>query len=627
MMDKRSTLVLLAGLFFSEARVAPRHSWKVSPRVANSTNYDFVIAGGGISGLIVADRLTEDPNINVLVIEAGPLDAGEPGILVPGSWDPSPYVWPDLATEPLTALNNRAPSVICARVVGGGSTINAMNWLRGTKVDYDDWEALGNEGWGWDDLLPFFMKSENFTAPDPEYAARANITWDDSVRGHVGPLQYSYSNYFYPASENWWNAAQSIGIEPVLDPNAGTNSGSFYLSTVLDAQNQTRCDARVAHYDRVIGSRPNYHLMTETTVARVLFDGTKAIGVEYLPTAGGSIQTVYASKEVIVAAGALHTPQVLQLSGVGPKSLLNSLNISVVADLPGVGTNLQDQGTLNVPYNLTSPMFPDSDSLSTNATYNAEQLANYNAHVSSAYTIVKGLSTTFTSLALTDATDSYQDIVAAAEAEDYEQYLPADTDSTVLAGYKAQREIILQQFQNPNISIGVLYWGTTTLAQIFQLKPLSRGTVKINSTNPLANPVIDYRTATDPVDFNVIIAFLRKLRELMAAPDMQALGPVEAAPLGAHVQDDEDIIEVMRENLVISNEHQCCSAPMMPLNMGGVIDANHKVYGTTNLRTADISFVPISVSGGPTPTMYAAGEKLADIIKREYSLAEYANSH
>ncbi|KAI1504046.1 hypothetical protein F5X99DRAFT_68356 [Biscogniauxia marginata] len=623
MIDKRSVLALLAGLLLSEARVAPLYSSRVSSRVANSTNYDFVIAGGGISGLIVADRLTEDPNINVLVIEAGPLDAGEPGILVPGNWDPTPYFWPDLTTEPLTALNNRVSDVICARVVGGGSTINAMNWLRGTRVDYDDWESLGNDGWGWDGLLPFFIKSENFTAPDPEYAARANITWDDSVRGHDGPLQYSYSNYFYPASENWWNAAQSIGIPPVRDPNGGVNTGSFYLSTVLDAENQTRCDARVAHYDRVIESRPNYHLLTETTVSRILFDGTKAIGVEYLPSAGGSIQTAYASKEVVVAAGALHTPQVLQLSGVGPKSLLNSLNIPVVVDLPGVGTNLQDQGTLNVPYNLTNPILPNSDSMENNETYNAEQLANYNAHLPSAYTIVRGLSTTFTSLALTDATDSFLDIVAAAEAEDYEQYLPANTDPTVLAGYKAQRDIILQQFQNPNISIGVLYWGTSTLAQIFQLKPLSRGTVNINSTDPLANPIIDYRTATDPVDFTVIIAFLRKLRELMAAPDMQALGPIEADPLGAHVQSDEDIIAVMRENLVISNQHQCCTAPMLPRNLGGVVDPNHKVYGTTNLRTADISYVPISVSGGPTTTMYASGEKLADIIKREYHLAEY----
>ncbi|KAI5922017.1 hypothetical protein F4810DRAFT_721762 [Camillea tinctor] len=587
MMDKRSTHALLTGLLFSEAHVASLHSWKVSPRIANATKYDFVVAGGGISGLIVADRLTEDPKINVLVIEAGPLDAGEPGII--------------------SAC--RAPSVICARVVGGGSTINAMNWLRGTKVDYDDWQSLGNEGWGWDGLLPFFKKSENFTAPDPEFAVRAKITWDDFVRGHDGLLQYSYSNHFYPLSENWWNDAQSIGIEPVHDPSTGTNSGSYFLSTVLDAENQTRCDVRISHYDRVIGSRPNYHLMTETTVARVLFDGTKAIGVEYLPTAGGDVQTVHASKEDIVAAGAPHTPQVLQLSGVGPKSLLNSLNISVIVDLPDVGTNLQDQGTLNVPYNLTSPMFPDSDSLTDNATYNAEQLGNYNAHPPSAYTIVKGLSTTFTSLSLSDAIDSYKDIVAAAEAEDYEQYLPANTDPAVLAGYKAQREIIIQQFQNPNISIGVIYW------------------VNINSPNPLANPVIDYRTATDPVVFNVIITFLRKLRELMAAPDMQLLGPVEATPLGAHIQDDEDIIEVMRETLVISNEHQCCSAPMMPRNLGDVIDANHKVYRTTNLRTADISFIPVSISGGPTATMYAAGEKLADIIKREYNLAEYANSH
>lgn len=143
-------------------------------------------------------------------------------------------------------------------------------------------------------------------------------------------------------------------MEPRHDPNGGVNPGIFWLPTVLNAENQTRCDARIAHYDRVIATRANYHVLPSNTVAKVLFNETRAIGVEYLPTAGGNLSTVYASKEVILAAGALHTPQILQLSGVGPKALLDSLSIPVVSDLPGVGSNLQDQSTLNVPYNSES---------------------------------------------------------------------------------------------------------------------------------------------------------------------------------------------------------------------------------------------------------------------------------
>ena len=134
--------------------------------------------------------------------------------------------------------------------------------------------------------------------------------------------------------------------------------GLYWVPTVLNATNQTRCDARIAHYDRVIATRPNYHLLVDYTVAKILFKGKQAIGVQYLPTAGGNVSTVYASKEVILAAGALHTPQILQLSGVGPKPLLDSLKIPVVSDLPGVGSNMQDQASLEAPYNCKLFRFP-----------------------------------------------------------------------------------------------------------------------------------------------------------------------------------------------------------------------------------------------------------------------------
>jgi choline dehydrogenase len=134
------------------------------------------------------------------------------------------------------------------------------------------------------------------------------------------------------------------------DPNAGVNPGLFWYPHVRNVTTQTRCDARVAHYDRVIATRPNYHVLVNNTVARVIFEGTRATGVEYIPSAGGNLSTVYASKEVIVTAGAFHTPQILQLSGVGPKKLLESLQIPVISDLPGVGSNLQDQSSLNVEY-------------------------------------------------------------------------------------------------------------------------------------------------------------------------------------------------------------------------------------------------------------------------------------
>jgi choline dehydrogenase-like flavoprotein len=193
-------------------------------------------------------------------------------------------------------------------------------------------------------------QGENFTAPDPAFAAASNISWDDSIRGHGGPLQYSYSNYNYPGSGHWWSASLSANLKPARDPSSGANTGLFWVPTVLDVKTQTRCSARTAHYDPV-KARPNYQVLAEHQVAKILFKGTRATGVQYLGSSGGNSSTVFASKEVILAAGAIHTPQILQLSGVGPKKVLKSLGIPVVVNLPGVGTNFQDHASIVVQYN------------------------------------------------------------------------------------------------------------------------------------------------------------------------------------------------------------------------------------------------------------------------------------
>ena len=172
----------------------------------------------------------------------------------------------------------------------------------------------------------------------------------------VGSMSFNGSeadNSLIIGSANWWNAAKSIGFPVVNDPEAGNNLGIFWIPNVLDATTSTRSDARINHYDRVQGSRPNYQILASTTVSRVLFNGTRAIGVEHLPSVGGDTTQVYATKEVILAAGGIHTPQVLQLSGIGPQTLLNDLGIAVVQDLPGVGQNLQDQTTLTINWNCT----------------------------------------------------------------------------------------------------------------------------------------------------------------------------------------------------------------------------------------------------------------------------------
>lgn len=246
-----------------------------------------------------------------------------------------------------------------------------------------------------------------------------------------------------------------------------------------------------------------------------------------------------------------------------------------------------------------------------NATYDAEQLKAYKARKSSAYSVVNGQGLTFGSVSLRNVV-GFETILANAKSHKAAESLLPNVDPTVLAGYKAQRKIVIGQFQNPNISTGITLWNTGSMADVFSLKPLSRGTVNINSTDVSKPPIIDYRTATDPTDLDIVVAFLKKTRELFRAPSMKVMGPIELMP-GPHVQSDAQIKAAARMSLVPTNAHQCCTAPMMPRNLGGVVDASRKVYGVQGLRVGDVSAFPFALSAGPTPTVYGAAEKVSPL--------------
>ncbi|KAI1772911.1 alcohol oxidase [Hypoxylon cercidicola] len=595
----------------------PRHATIASRQDVNQA-YDFVIVGGGISGLTVADRLTEDPNVSVLVIEAGPFDHDEDAVLVPGAWDPTAYLVPDFLSEPDTVLNSQAFSVLAPRVVGGGSIVNTMLNLRAAKEEYDLWDDLGADGWNWGSLLPYFKKSENFTAPDPQYAAEANISWVDDVHGHDGPVQISYPSFFYNGSANWWNAALETGLSPTDDPNGGNLAGLFFYTLDVDFTTRTRSHARLDHYTEVKDERPNYHIITEYRASRIVLDGKKATGVEYLPSGGGDVLSVSASREVLIAAGALYTPQLLQLSGIWPKNNLDKLGIPVVADLPGVGANFQDHPSVTVPYDLSNNIYPNAATLSTSSAYDSEQRALYDSSREGAYVLCRGFSTNIAFVPLQNATLDYLAIVEEARAADPTASLPSNTDPSVLKGYKAQRQLILNQLEGKDTPSGLIHFNTGNQVVIFLLKPLSRGIVTINTTHPLTNPVLDFRTMADSIDLDMATALFLKNREIMESPYMQILGPSEQVPFSGSVTDEEKIKQMILAATAPSSAHQCCTAAMVPQDQGGVVDPDGKVYGIESLRVIDASILPMIPSAPLMPTIYALAERLADIIKQEY---------
>jgi choline dehydrogenase len=195
--------------------------------------------------------------------------------------------------------------------------------------------------------------------------------------------------------------------------------------------------------------------------------------------------------------------------------------------------------------------------------------------------------------------------------QDPSQYLPPGTDATVLRGYEKQRELSVAQLSRYSSPIGQIHWTTTTTATLYFVKPLSRGVIEINSTDPLASPIVDWRSMTNPADLDLMLTLFRKHRQIFSQPSMQSLGPVELSPFGEQLQSDEELKAALREQINPSNAHQCCTAAMMPQDLGGVVDDELRVYGVQGLRVIDISVWPMITSAAPTATMYGQGEKVS----------------
>ncbi|KAF2189246.1 GMC oxidoreductase [Zopfia rhizophila CBS 207.26] len=600
----------------AHARALGQYARAVDAEALSKQQYDFVIAGGGVAGLTVADRLSENPKVSVLVIEYGPFDQKEDSVLVPGAYFPVPYLWLPFSSTPQTALGGTVYSVPCGRVVGGGSAVNAMFFHRSSAEDYDAWDALGAKGWNWNSLFPYFKKSETFNRPDATYAKERNITWDDSVHGFSGPVRASYAPYDYPGSANFYNGARSLGIRATKDPNAGDATGIFRLQRSVDPKTNTRSFARVNHYDRIIASRPNYHILPNTAVGKVTFRGTTAVGVEFVNRTSGVTGNITAKREVILAAGAVHTPQILQLSGIGSASYLKGLGIKSVVDLPGVGWNLQDHLVQKVNYNYTNNHFPNGGSLQANATYAAEQRALYDANQPSAYDLTATTGNLIIQLPLKDFTSDAQSIISLAKSQNPASLYPK-APASVIKGYKAQRELIIKNINDA--AIGDISWNTGPETSLYMTRPLSRGSVLINTTSILADPLVDFGAITDPTDLEMLYAIYIKNRQLMATPDLSVLGPSETSP-AAGVTDKAQILARLKATLQPSNAHECCTAKMGKREDGGVVDSDNTVYGTTRLSVVDASIWPYVVGGGPQASVYAGGEKAADTIKRRHGL-------
>ncbi|MCJ1319017.1 hypothetical protein MMC15_004349 [Xylographa vitiligo] len=631
-------------------------------------SYDYIVCGCGISGLVVANRLSEDYGINVLCIEAGQADDYEAIIEVPvyvGADIGGTYDW-DLSTVPQMQLDGAARPMPQGKALGGGSILNAMCWNRGGQDDYDAWAALGNPGWDWDGILPYFMKSETYTPVYSEQvAAEYSINYNPAVHGFSGPVQVSYPKYFYPQSVNFFDALNYLGVPTEFDQAEGSTAGAAFVPTDLDPNNQTRSDARVTYYDPY-STRENLHIITGQHVTQLIIEGItddpatenptsggnsdgegtasgntgglnfgpeiapapvaaprtkfvrqssyssqlRIIGVEFAPNATAPRQTVYATREVIVAAGSLHSTQLLELSGIGPAALLEELGITVALNLPGVGNNLQDHCLVGTFYPYNNASYPSPTELTTNDTYNTECEEEYYAAKTGPWTAGSPNALAFPPLPL--ISNNADAILSNASSQSPTDYLLPGLDSTVIAGFEAQMQSLINRLGTTTSAAYEIINNNAGSLTVSVMHPLSRGICYINSPDPFEPPVIDPRWLSNPTDRSVLIEALKFNRQILAAPSMQLL---QAAQFVPPVDADEDALNQVINNGIRTEFHPSGTLAMLPLDMGGVVDSTLLVYGTQNLRVVDASIFPMVPAAHLQAVVYAVAEKAADIIK------------
>ena len=526
--------------------------------------YDYVIVGAGSAGCVLANRLSADGKNSVLLLEAGPRD-GNPWIHIPlgyGRLFKEKAVNWMYQTEPEPGLNGRSVFQPRGRVLGGSSSINGLLYVRGQHEDYDRWRQYGNSGWGFDDVLPYFRKAEN-QARGP-----------DEFHGVGGPLPVSNMTHADPLSAAFIAAAVESGLPENLDFNGASQEGAgFYQTTTRRGR---RASAAVA-YLRPAQARHNLQVETSSLARRIRFDARRAVAVEYRRE--GEARTARARKEILVCGGAFNSPQLLQLSGVGPAELLRKHGIDVVLDAPGVGNDLRDHLQVRVVMRCTQP-------ITLNDVVNSpvrKVLAGlqYAAFRSGPLSIAAGTSGAFFKTNPRLATPDVQI-----------HFLPFSTDKM---GEK------LHPFS-----------GFT--ASVCQLRPESRGSLRIRSVDPAAAPEIRINYLATEVDRTANVEGLKILRRILQAPALRPFVVEEVDP-GKKVSTDEELLDYCRQRgSTIYHPTSTCRMGSDPL---AVVDQRLRVRGIEGLRVVDASIMPDLVSGNTNAPIIMIAEKASDMILQD----------
>ncbi|KAB8234180.1 GMC family oxidoreductase [Aspergillus alliaceus] len=586
--------------------------------------FDYLIVGGGTAGLAVAARLSQRSDLVVGVVEAGPEAFEEKAINIPGLYGStigSRYDW-QFETTPQPGLAGRSLPWPRGKVLGGTSALNFMAWNRGNIQDYDAWEELGNKGWSWNDLLPFFQRSETFHPPDTAHQDQYKSCYQAAVHGKDGPLQTTHIQSYGPSHQFWHATLNQLGVDTSPDSLAGSNRGAWNMICTLDPASQTRSYSANAYY-RPVSARPNLIVLTEAMATEVLIKknddegGWIATGLDIL--CDGEQRMVHAAREVIVSAGSVQSPQLLELSGIGNPDVLKSAGISVKVGNRNVGENLQEHMMTATIFEVSPELLTRDDILRDKALREAAE-REYEETQSGPWTI----------LPCSIAYCSLSQIIDEKEAAD----LRSRAESIAKQTGKRRDEIRARQFRD-DVNLGQLEYlfdvgnwspyltseegkkyGTMLMMLQYpfstgsiHVPPMESGRVTIHD-----KPIIDPKYYLDygDIDFEVMKMGQRLTERISTTqPLSNIIRSRVFPPISEGVEYDEFV-----RNYTITDWHPVgtCAMGGSEGARSGVVDDRLRVFGVRSLRIIDASIIPLQISAHIQATVYAIAEKGAEMI-------------